>query len=97
MSKQYEERIPKPQVPAARKYHVSTTCDLCNDVTINGWKESPYDDVNTDVEMKTGSIYPDGGEGKITTIDICPTCFAAKLIPWVEAQGGKPTVVEWDW
>ena len=51
-------------------------------------KELHYEVKETEIRLKTGSNYPEGGSGEETTIDICPECFTEKLIPWVKSQGG---------
>ncbi len=75
----------------------SITCDLCGDETNKNWKTEPYDATETDISMKTGNDWPEGGSGDLIEVDICPTCFKDKLIPWVRSQGGTETVTEWDW
>lgn len=92
--KKYEKRT-----QPAKEYDalVEIKCDLCGKTTTRTWKASVDDAVETEVRLKTGSAYPEGGSGEETTIDVCPTCFQSKLIPWVESQGGKPTTKSWDW
>lgn len=74
-----------------------TICDICGDSTKNGWKDGWYDAHESEISMKTGFNYPEGGSGVTLTFDICPKCFTDKLIPWVKSFGGEPTVKEWDW
>lgn len=77
---------------------VETKCDLCGKITTREWREDgTYDATESEVRLKTGASYPEGGSGHETTIDICPACFKSKLIPWVKSQGGEPTTKEWDW
>lgn len=76
---------------------VETKCDLCGKTTTREWKDGSFDATETEVRLRTGSSYPEGGSGDETTIDICPACFTSKLIPWVKSQGGEPTTKEWDW
>ena len=76
---------------------VETKCDLCGKTTKSEWKNGSFDATETEIRLRTGSSYPEGGGGEETEIDICPDCFTSKLIPWVQAQGGKPTTKEWDW
>lgn len=76
---------------------VETKCDLCGKTTKSSWKDGTFDATETEIRMKTGSSYPEGGSGEETEIDICPECFTSKLIPWVQSQGGEPTTKEWDW
>jgi hypothetical protein len=76
---------------------VETKCDLCDKTTKNDWRENSYDATETEVRLKTGANYPADGDGDETTVDICPTCFVQKLIPWVKSHGGTPTVKRWEW
>ena len=71
-------------------------CDLCGFITRRLWKSDMFDATESEVRLKTGEQYPEGGSGKEITVDICPDCFVSKLIPWVESQGGKPQTKEWD-
>lgn len=80
------------------KYISSITCDICGKKYNDNWNVRGFAEMaETEIRYKEGSNYPDGGYGTETTIDICPTCFKEKLIPWVKAQGGTPTVTDWDW
>lgn len=38
-----------------------------------------------------------GGDSKNASIDLCPDCFRQKLIPFLESQGVKIHVEEYDW
>jgi hypothetical protein len=73
------------------------TCDLCAKTSNSKWGAETYGVLETEVRCKTGHNYPGDGSGEETTIDICPKCFADKLIPWVKSQGGEPTTKDWDW
>jgi len=68
-------------------------CDLCHRVKEGGsWKKEYGDVSESTVKLETGWTSRDCGEVEETTIDICPDCFVAKLIPWVESHGGQATV-----
>lgn len=85
-------------VPATtRKVCALITCDICKETTKTNWQNEHYDATETEIRLKTGNNYPEGGSGEETTIDICPRCFQEKLIPWVQSHGGEPTTREWDW
>lgn len=90
------------EVPATTRTIVEhTACDLCGFTTknTNNWGgKSSYDVDETTIEMQQGNNYgADGGNIKTTEVDICPTCFEKKLIPWLRTQGAKPRVHESDW
>ena len=78
-----------------------TVCDVCGRESTQhqeGWKTGSYDATEVEVRLRTGNSYPEGGSGEEWEVDICPTCFNEKLIPWVEAFGHttiEPT--RWDW
>jgi hypothetical protein len=72
-------------------------CDLCGRTTRKRWKEDGFDALETEVRIKEGSSYPEGGSGTEIEFDVCPDCFKSKLIPWLEGQGAKTTVREWEW
>ena len=76
----------------------SITCDICKK-TYKGrdWERENYSALETEVRMKSGSLYPEGGSGEEITFDICPTCFQKKLIPALKELGADPTISDWDW
>ena len=73
-------------------------CDICGrqGSTVRDWGSGAFDATETTVELVEGSRYPEGGAGTKRTIDICPTCFKEKLIPWVEGHG-KTSIEEEEW
>jgi len=73
-------------------------CDLCGDKSENKWDEySNYTVSKVRVQHEKGSQCSDGGSGEHIKYDICPKCFTEKLTPWLESQGAKPRIDEWDW
>jgi len=78
-------------------------CDLCGfSAKGEDWGAGFYEvnetEVRVEVRHKEGSSYPEGGDGTEYDIDICPSCFVNKLVPWVEEEGD--TEIErkdWDW
>lgn len=86
------------KVPETKRKHLEyVECDLCKKQHKDNWKSGYFDSIEIDVNMRTGSSYPDGGSGENYEFDICPECFKNKLIPWMESQGANPTFSEWDW
>lgn len=75
---------------------VDVKCDICGATSKSEWKETQFDATEVEVRLKTGSSYPEGGSGDETTVDLCPSCFQKKLIPWIQSQGGTPTTKPWD-
>jgi len=76
---------------------VRVTCDICGyDGKDGDWKENTYDVRETQVSLRTGTSYPDGGSGVEYEVDLCPKCFAERLIPWLESQGAAVRKTEWD-
>lgn len=91
-------------IPERKEERVtSISCDLCSAkgrarIDAAEWGDSAGNNVNeTEVRLKTGYSCPDGGNGDQYVIDICPTCFENKLIPWLRSQGAKVEKEEWDW
>jgi hypothetical protein len=75
---------------------ISTVCDLCGDESETAWAPR-YSAFEATVSLRDGNSYPEGGSGTKIEYDLCPTCFREKLIPWLESQGAKTVVTEWDW
>jgi hypothetical protein len=82
----------------AEQYEVEeATCDLCGKkadrVEWNGveWSRGAYDVSKTGVYLEEGDNYPEGRDTTTTEFHICPKCFKAKLVPWLESQGAEPS------
>jgi hypothetical protein len=91
----YEEK----EVTINKKFCARRVCDLCGKETPGlEWERGYYEVAETQVNIRTGNGYPDGGSGVESTVDICPNCFREKLIPWVESHGvSKIEEKEWDY
>jgi len=81
---------------------VKLTCDLCRTEAKGGdWESSTYEvnevEVQMTVRQKEGSNYPEGGSGEDYLIDLCPTCFKERLVPWLRSEGADIVQREWDW
>lgn len=78
-----------------RRTCVERTCDLCGLPATNGeWPTaSTYDVAETEVAVtvthKSGEAYPSGGHSDDIVVDMCPSCFTTKLVPWLQSQGAK--------
>lgn len=73
-------------------------CELCERTSHNEqWSPGSYEVTEPDVSLRIGTNYPEGGSTETTILDICPTCFEEKLVPWFESQGGTPRKEESDW
>lgn len=90
----------------ARSYAVCVkrTCDLCGKETTDGdnWRDaSVYDveetEVSVTVKHKSGESYPSGGHSDDIVVDLCPSCFTTKLVPWLQSQGVKVEAKRTDW
>lgn len=64
-------------------------CELC-DRTSNdeSWSPGLYEVTEPDVRLRTGTNFPEGSSIDTIILDICPTCFKEKLIPWFVSHGG---------
>ena len=70
-----------------------TTCDLCGVTITNNYGDAE----EVTIKHKTGYLYPEGGSGEITSVDMCGKCFDEKLVPWLKSQNCTPRTVEWDY
>lgn len=88
------EHIKTVEVPATIKEVVDfVTCDLCGTkIDVRG-----YDVDDVKVSHRTGSNYPEGGNGDETSVDMCGKCFDEKLVPWLRSNGAEPRTKEWEW
>jgi len=98
---EYTKSVIVPDVPAHEVHlfsHIS--CDLCGATTDDreDWRGvHGYDKYFATIQLEDGVNYPESGHGVRTIVDICPSCFTAKLLPWIESQGAKPRVEKWDY
>ena len=72
--------------------HVS--CDLCGE-TIT--KDRNYAVNEVEVRHKTGTSYPEGGDGEEMSVDMCGKCFDEKLVSWLRSQGVVPRTESWEY
>jgi hypothetical protein len=83
----------------------SITCDLCGKVFERAedahdgidWSGNYGETQKTCVEISKGYGCSDGGSEKVRAYHVCPKCFEAKLEPWLQSQGAKPTERDIDW
>jgi hypothetical protein len=81
------------EIPARTEVRVArVTCDLCGNSIDK--KTRNADDVV--VKRVSGTLYPEGGHGKETSVDMCGSCFETKLVPWLRSLGAEPNMREWD-
>ena len=88
------------------KTTTTVCCDLCGMKATNArsccgagnvWSDAPNDVLETDIRFRLGSRFPGGGSGISTVVDLCPTCFRTKLLPWLAEQGAEPTEEDFHW
>lgn len=74
-------------------------CDICGveSPRSNDWSHSRSDVSEVTIQHRKGYIFPEGGNIETTAVDICPTCFTTKLVPWLTSQGAIPREEESDW
>jgi len=70
-------------------YHL---CDKCNEKI----HSSCYDAFEFDLEYKTGSSYPEGGNGEKREMELCSKC-ADDCIKLLKDNGYRINQSEWDW
>lgn len=82
------------QVPATTVEIIEkTTCDLCGEII----QEEMFEVNKVNVSQRVGRSYPEGGSGINRQFDICGKCFNEKIVTWLESQGAKPRIEDWDW
>ena len=82
------------KIPAKTEMHIyKTTCDMCG----RDIKRDAYDAEEVEIKHRTGEVYPEGGSGEVTSIDMCGECFEKKLVPWLKSNGVEIRTKEWSW
>lgn len=74
---------------------VETKCDLCREASASseGGKAS-HQDAYTTISYREGVACPDGSiDVKRVDVDLCPSCFRDKLVPFLESQRAVIEVV----
>ena len=90
-------------VPATtREILIKRKCDLCGiESKSSDWNAGFYEVNETEIKItmkqKEGSSYPEGGSGTEYEIDLCPSCFTNRMIPWLKSKGAEIKEREWDW
>ena len=84
-------------VTKTNRFLDKTICDLCGKEGGYTWATSDFEVLETEIRLKEGEQYPEGGWGTKIVVDICPGCFKTKLIPWLESQGVKVEEKKWGW
>jgi hypothetical protein len=79
-----------------RMQAVAIICDLCKTryegATRSNWATGQCDSECTDVSYASDTVFPGGGGTEVMiNVDICPTCFMDKLLPWLQSQGVEVT------
>lgn len=90
-------------VPATtRQELVERCCDLCGKkANSDDWGDNSYNfdetDVQVSIKYRKGEAYPSGGSEVACSIDMCPTCFTQKLVPWLKSQGVTVQAISSSW
>jgi hypothetical protein len=71
-------------------------CDICKRKFSDDWNATGYQVLESEVSLRAGSSYPEGGIGENIEFDICPDCFRDKLVPFLRSLGASPTVEAWN-
>lgn len=70
-------------------------CDLCGRPTET---QDCHDcDAVEPLQHRYGTSYPEGGDGEEIEIDLCPSCFKNKLVPWLQSQTPLHPIAYEDW
>lgn len=75
------------------------TCDLCGAKAHSEyqWDNGICDVSETTIKYRHGESWPEGGSDTTISVDICPSCFKNKLIPWLESQNVSIREEDSDW
>ena len=95
MKKFIAEKQPAREVQVLKEF----TCDLCGEpgnVGNRTWTGDIYRVEEIIISYRSGISYPECGRGTELEVDMCPSCFKHKFIPWVKSQGGEARETEWD-
>lgn len=91
MTKVYEKR----EFKQISSHLVDIICDLCGDSSeFSDWSNEQYGVDEVTVKYVSGFRYPEDTFLTNTEVDLCPTCFESRLIPWLRSQGAE--ITEWD-
>jgi len=81
-----------------------TCCDICGAScegtkwphVVHGWGDAPAEaQVTVSFQWKTApDEYGGSSVGLLIDIDLCPTCFTNKLVPWVSDQNPEFKAIE---
>jgi hypothetical protein len=83
-------------VPASTYKSIDKTiCDVCGKDVDSGLDF--YQKSEVDISYECGEIYPEGGNTKVTSFDLCGECFEKKLVPFLKLLGANPTVEDRDY
>lgn len=99
MARKYEDRTRE----VTSKVCVEVTCDLCGAKASEpgDFSGSCYEldetEVSVTVKHRKGDQYPDCAMWEDTEVDMCPTCFQGKLVPWLKEQGADVRVKDGGW
>jgi hypothetical protein len=85
---------------------VCRTCDICGRKSdrpfdsrnwSNGYYVTDETEISVICKAEKSSGSSDGGSGTSIEVDLCPTCFRDKLIPFLKSQGCQIREEEIDW
>lgn len=95
------------EVVRKQKKLVHVECDLCKQVGVGEtfhatkWSRENYNVDETHIQVKVyqkeGYLFPEGGAGTSYEVDLCPSCFKDRLIPWLISQGAELSPIDWDY
>jgi len=89
---QHEERATETK-PVERIVRRWTTCDFCQAEI----REDAYEVREGVLSLRLGDAYPDSGHTTEQRVDICESCWEAKLLPWLASLGIVPQTHRVDW
>lgn len=72
-------------VPATTKLVLDrVSCDICG---VDIVPKVGFDLDHVTLKHEKGTYSPEGGSGECATVDICPSCFQGRMVPWLQSLG----------
>lgn len=69
----------------AIRFKSTLTCDICKEEIKS---QFGYENDEVTIEAKLGSVYPEGDQREVASLDCCAKCFENKVRPLIEEQLG---------
>jgi hypothetical protein len=89
-------RYEKREVTETRDVLAEDVCDWCGQPIDRKGLQSIHDKDDFECKWETGSLYPEGGWGPKSEVELCREC-RPRFFTMLEAQGVKVQRGKWEW